>query len=49
VVKKGELVGIPTPYNKAVTKMNQMIEEGKFTTAPENLSKVKDFIEPQVN
>lgn len=49
VVKKGELVGIPTPYNKAVTRMNQMIEEGKLTTDPENLSKVKDFIEPQIN
>jgi len=26
-----------------------MIEEGKLTTDPENLSKVKDFIEPQIN
>ena len=45
VVKKGEIVGIPSPYNRAVTQINQMIEEGKIQTGPDNLKKVKEFVE----
>ncbi len=44
VVKKGAQVGIPTPYNQAVTLMNQMIEDGRLQTSPDNLNKVKDYI-----
>jgi 2-dehydropantoate 2-reductase len=44
VVKKGELVGIPTPYNKAVTMINQQIEQGLISTSPENLERIKPII-----
>jgi len=44
VVKKGELVGIPTPYNKAVTVINQQIEQGLISTSPENLERIKPII-----
>jgi 2-dehydropantoate 2-reductase len=44
VVQKGELVGIPTPFNKAVTLMNALIERGQFQTSPTNLLLVRDYL-----
>ena len=44
VAQKGEMMGIPTPYNKAVTQINQLIEKGELKTHTDNLQKVKDFI-----
>jgi 2-dehydropantoate 2-reductase len=44
VVQKGEFVGIPKPFNQAVTLMNALIEWGQLQTSPTNLLLVRDYL-----
>jgi 2-dehydropantoate 2-reductase len=44
VVRKGKQVGIPTPFNAAVTQINQQIEQGLIATGPENLERIKSLV-----
>ena len=44
VVQKGALVSIPTPFNKAVTMINELIEQGQLKTSPSNLLRVRDYL-----
>jgi 2-dehydropantoate 2-reductase len=44
VVKKGLECNVPTPMNTAVTKMNQMIDEGIYPAEEKNLFRIKSLL-----
>ena len=46
VAKKGLECGVPTPMNTAVTKMNQLIDEGVYSAEPENLKRLQNLLKP---
>jgi 2-dehydropantoate 2-reductase len=43
-VKKGEVVGVPTPMNRAIVELMHQVEAGKVKPDPSNLEKLKPYL-----